>query len=142
MNTNIDLDACYRAAEYLIFDGAIMLTTHIGQTSSAIAELLRRRGALDAVLLTAWNPHSHVISATQNAARQAQLESELDAAGIVWLTAEGRSTNMSWREPGVCALALDLAQAQALVRRFEQNAFVHYTADGAVRLVNTHSHDR
>lgn len=143
MNNPVDpaLDAHYRGAEYVIHTAGGAILTRIDQRHAAIGALLQASDHREAVLLTAWNPHSQRVGNAENRSRQDELEAELGAAGIAVLPAEGRSPAGDWCERCVLALGLDTPAALALAQRYQQTAFVRYTADGLATLVYAFPND-
>jgi hypothetical protein len=124
--------AAYRAADYVIDDGAVV--GRIDATSDGFAARLRAHGAASAALLTSCNPFSRLLSPAMNAARLAALEAELADAGRAFIAAEGRAPDLSWREPGLLIFDLRGAEADALCRRWQQHAWVRVDADGRLEL--------
>lgn len=139
MPKNIDpkLDAQYRASEYVIHDGTDLIVTRIDEASPELAALFARLDARNGTVITAWNPHSRTRSDAENEEAQGLLETRLTHEGCRWLHAEGRSPDGAWREPSLCLLDVDDAEARALAVELEQTAIVRYGADGCGRLVYT-----
>jgi hypothetical protein len=130
------LAAAYRAAEYVVDapDGPIVL--RVGVASAPLAALMRALRVDTAALLTAHNPWSRPTGAHANAAAQAALEAELSARGVAQLPAENRDPRRAWPpEASVLALGLRAGPADALARRFGQNAWLRIDAPTAVAVL-------
>jgi hypothetical protein len=127
--------AAYRETEYHVH-GESPCTLRVGEPSSALAALHARHGVSTSGFVTACNPRSEQRSAAENAARQQRLEHELAAAGIPFVRGEGRHPDNGWPpEPSLLVLGLTLDDAEALGRRWQQNAMLHCGADAVPRLV-------
>jgi hypothetical protein len=81
-------------------------------------------------IITAWNPGSRPVTATENAQRQGALEAALAAEGLRWLPAVGRSPDGTWQEESMAIRDLPRADAVALGRRFGQRAIYELSATG------------
>lgn len=124
--------AAYRTADYVIDDGVVV--GRIDAISDGFAARLRALGAASAALLTSCNPLSRPLSPAENVARVAALAAELSGAGHAFIPAEGRASDLSWREPSLLVLDLPDAEAEALCRRWQQHAWVRVDADGRLEL--------
>ena len=83
------------------------------------------------IVLTAWNPGSVPRAAELNAVAQDALESDLRAAGLVVLPAEGVGLDSGWREGSAAVVGMDLAEAVELGLRYGQRALYRLDAGGA-----------
>jgi hypothetical protein len=97
--------AAYRRTLYVVGDKAV----RIGQRSEAG----------NAVLITAWNPHSRRMPAGWNQRMQTRLIERLRSTQYAPATGAGRR----WAEDHVM-VAMPVAKAAVLARRFRQNAIV------------------
>ena len=70
---NAALIAAYRATDYVLFDPDGDVVLNIGRANPAFDRMLDRRAATSAVVVTAYNPHSVVLSEAENRARHAEL---------------------------------------------------------------------
>ncbi len=122
----------YRSAEYVIDDGAVV--GRIDAISDGFAARLRARGAACAAVITSCNPLSRRLSSGENAGRLAALKDELLAAGYAFIPAEGRATDLSWREPSLLVFDPPDAHVEALCRRWQQHAWVRVDAAGRLEL--------
>jgi hypothetical protein len=97
----------------------------IGKTSKELDALLFDSGVSSAAFLTAWNPRSEVLSPGENALLQAQLTTELSAAGLNFLPGEGRDPAGIWEpEQSLLLLGAKRAAAARLAMKYGQNAYV------------------
>jgi putative PIN family toxin of toxin-antitoxin system len=125
-----ELAAAYREAEYVVF-GEPDLVLRIGEPSPGLDALLADLGAEGAAFLTAANPGSERRGAEENRRAAAALDAELATANYSRFPGEGRDPKGRWpAEPSVLAVGIPRAAAEALGRRFAQNAIV-YIARGA-----------
>ena len=82
--TRIDpkLDAAYRATLYRVFiPGGSPIDLRVDAASAALDALLARHGVQAWAFITAWNPGSKPVAATENAARHAQLLNATETGG-------------------------------------------------------------
>lgn len=86
--------------------------------SPLVADLL----AAPVVILTACDPYPRVLDAATNAARTADLDARLDAAGITHLPALGRSPDHRESEVSRALLGVDRATALGIAADLEQLA--------------------
>jgi len=129
------LEAAYLAAEYRVDDPRLRCVLAIGQPCAALSDWLRQHHYDSAAFITAWNPRSAPCSEDDNAGAQQRLRAAIDALGLPALEAVGRSRADDYREPSLLVPGLTLEGAHALMRRFEQNAFLWFErAEGRVRL--------
>lgn len=88
------------------------------ETIAALGQLgLGERWAV----VTAYNPHGRTRESEGNDARHAKLVEAVQASGVPFLRADGRSPDASHREVGL-AVALPQPEAVALAARFGQSA--------------------
>jgi len=86
--------------------------------------------------LTAFNPQSRLLSASENAVRQRELECELTSLGRSYCRGRGVGDDGQWpAEQSCCVAGLDEQAAIALGRRFEQAAVVVGRVHEAAQLV-------
>lgn len=128
------LAALYRDTDYCVDVAPAPLVLAVDVRSDGLVELMRTRAIECAALVTACNPHGRVLADADNAARMRRLRAELGEAGFGWLEGKGRARDGSHAEPSLLVFALDLEAAHALMRRFEQNAFLWIGADAVPRL--------
>ena len=120
----------YEQALYALEAGPVL---RIGAHSPDLDRLLEAHGAASAAFVTAANPRGEAGAASANEAAMAALR-----ASLAWrsLPGEGRDPAGRWSaEPSVLVLGISRAEAEALGRRFEQNAIVFVEKGGAPELV-------
>jgi hypothetical protein len=131
------LIAAYRATDYVLFVGdGHDVTLNIGKHNRDFDRELDRRHATTAVVVTAHNPRSVVLSDTENRARHAELTALLDASGHDYALGEGRDPTGAWKAELECVVfGIPVETGLKLARRFAQNAIVFVTKDGVPELV-------
>jgi putative PIN family toxin of toxin-antitoxin system len=131
-----DIVAAYRNADYVVLLGNAELHFRVGKPSSELDALLAERGATGAAFLTAVNPHSERRPAEENRAAAAELDRALADVHYSRFPAEGRDPTGHWpTEPGVLVLGIPRAAAEALGRRFGQNAILYMETGSPAELV-------
>jgi hypothetical protein len=97
-------------------------------------------GFLPCAIVTAYNPGSELLDATENRAANHRLLAALRGAGGECRPAIARGTGTDaehWTEPGFLVSGLDLAQVVEIAGRFGQNAIVWVPEDGCPALIAT-----
>jgi hypothetical protein len=126
----------YRATDYVLFvgDGGDV-TLNIGRHNPEFDRVLDAHGATTAVVVTAFNPRSVVLTEAENRERHTRLTALLDARGHDYALGEGRDPTGHWKAELECVVfALSLEQGLAIARQFDQNAIVFVTRGGAPEL--------
>jgi hypothetical protein len=131
------LIAAYRATDYVLFVGdGNDVTLNIGKHNQDFDRVLDRRQATTAVVVTAYNPRSVVLSEAENGARHAALTALLDARGHDYALGEGRDPTGHWKPELECVVfGIPVALGLELARSFEQNAIVFVAKGGVPELV-------
>jgi putative PIN family toxin of toxin-antitoxin system len=125
-----ELIDAYENTLYAIEGGPVL---RIGEPSAALEELLEAHGAASAAFVTAANPRGAPRSHAANDAAMAALR-----AALAWpfLPGEGRDPQGRWSaEPSLLVLDIAREAAEALGRRFDQNAIVFVAKGAAPELV-------
>ena len=136
MSAARELEAAYRAADYVVEAAEGAFTLRVDEASAALAALHARRGVRGSIYLSACNPGSTQRAAVHNAAAHGQLLAALAAAGLEGIEGWGRDPSDEWpAERSLLVPGLSLELAFELARRFGQNAFLHAAADAVPRLV-------
>ena len=134
-----DLIAAYRKAHYVIFvemRGSPELVLKIGEPNAELDALLEAEGAASASYVTASNPRGERRSETENASALDSLKSILQKKPYRCRAGEGRDPQGRWpAEPSMLVLGIARAEAEALGRRFGQNAIVFAEKGKAPELV-------
>jgi hypothetical protein len=128
------LEAAYLATDYVVDDPRLRCLLAIDRVSTPLAQWLRAQGRDCAAFITAWNPRSLSRSEADNLFAQQQLRAAIHALDLQALQAVGRSRLDDYREPSLLVPGLPLEAAQALMRRFAQNAFLWCDAQACPRL--------
>jgi len=126
----------YRATDYVLFRVEGDITLNIGLPNAAFDRELDRHRADSAIVVTAFNPRSRLLSEAENRARHAELTALLDARGYGYALGEGRDPTGRWKAELECVVFdMPLDAALEIARRFEQNAIVRVERGGAPALV-------
>ncbi len=130
------LIAAYRATDYVLFVAPGQeITLNIGLPSAAFDRVLERRGSTTAVVVTAYNPRSIVLTEIENRARHAELTALLDERGHAYALGEGRDPTGQWNAELECVVfGIPLETGLEIARRFEQNAIVFVRKGGVPEL--------
>ena len=121
-----ELIAAYQNALYTVDDGPVL---RIGEMETFLAA----KGVRSAAFVTAANPRGAERSQAANDAAMAQLR-----AALTWpcLEGQGRDPEGRWKpEASLLILGISRCEAEALGRRFEQNAIVFAETGKPVELV-------
>lgn len=132
MSLSADLIDAYRAAEYVVFANPD-LVLRVGAPAPGLDALLERHGAASAAFVTAANPRGVQRGAPENDAAMAALR-----ACLTWPVhaGEGRDPRRRWpAEPSLLVVGIPRMEAEALGRRFAQNAIVFAEKGRIVELV-------
>lgn len=126
----------YRATDYVLFVGdGHDVTLNIGRRNPEFDIVLDRHGATTAVVVTASNPRSVVLTDAENTARHAQLTAFLEAGGHDYALGEGRDPTGAWKAELECVVfGVSVELGLEIAGRFEQNAIVFVTRGGLPEL--------
>ena len=80
-------------------------------------------------VITAANPRSRLLRASENQERNRLLAQDLDAAGLTYRPAIGRSPDTSWSEASFAVIDADPDTLIDLARRYEQHAIFEWTPE-------------
>lgn len=131
-----ELEDVYRSTNYVVNHDGNRIVIRIGEVSPALDKLLEENAAASWAFLTAWNPYSQQLTDEENTARQKMLLEELNLRGMVYFHGAGEDSNGEWpSEESVLILGLELHEAIALAKHFEQNAIVFGRLGEPPRLV-------
>ena len=130
-----DLIHAYRATDYRVY-GSPPFKLRVGAASTECDALMLAQGVISAAYLTAWNPHSSLVSEVENIAAQDRLRQELSTAGFAALDGEGVGHTGDWPpEPSLLVLGIPRNEATRLARKYRQNAFLWIARGQATELV-------
>lgn len=125
-----ELLSAYRAAIYVIYRDGGDIVLKIDELNPDLAALMKSHGVTSAALITAFNPHSVLSTAEDNVRSHNALIADIHALGLKSLNAEGSDPSHVWSsEPSILILGISLADAESLVDRYKQNAFVWIPRD-------------
>ena len=127
-----ELVRAYLAAEYRWELDGDWLNLLLGESAHDLAR--RFPDAAQFGLLTAWDPYSIERPEAVNRAADEALQQNLLDSGKTFRPAFSSAANRSWREPSWLVVDLPLAEFDALSRRYEQLATLHWAAGEAVRM--------
>ena len=126
----------YSQTHYLVTEPGRECVLCVGEHDETLLQLQMDHGVNCSAFITACNPYSQTLTNEANRQRQAELASVLDAMGLTGYVGVGRHPDGNWpAEPSFLVLGIDLAGAQALGRRFDQNAVIWCGADAIPQLV-------
>jgi hypothetical protein len=131
------LIAAYLDTDYAVEDPRLRCVLAVGQHSDPLAQWLRAQGWTCAAFITACNPRSRLLDEAENARRMDALDAALAELRLPVLAANGRSRIGAHNEPSRLVAGIALGTTHALMRRFEQNAFLWIGADAVPQLVWT-----
>ena len=125
----------YRETHYRVL-GDSPLTLHVDAESADLRLLHARYQSRCSAFITACNPLGRVAAAPLNAQRQQALLVELSRRKLAVIPGIGQHPTNPWPgEPSFLVPGLTRRSAQALGRRFEQNAIVWSGFDAVPKLI-------
>ncbi len=132
----IDLEAAYRATTYRVFLPGGAVDVRIGEANAELAAWLAGEGASTWAILTANNPGSRLLEASENAERQSQLECILLEQGFLTFSGENLADDGVWPNEESClVVGINVKNSIALAQQFGQNGLVFGEGDGLGRLI-------
>lgn len=133
------LVAAYRAARYAVFSpGKVLAVMRIGVPCPEMDDLLDAGGASSAAFVTAHNPGGIPAREEANALAFGELirATDPERTGYKVYPGEGNDPEGEWKaEPSLLIVGILRAEAEALGRRFRQNAIVWVEKGKAPELV-------
>jgi hypothetical protein len=125
----------YRETDYRVLEG-LPTTLHVDAVCPELLLLHARYQANCSAFITACNPLGTRTAAPLNAQRQEALLAELSRRKLVALRGIGQHPTNAWPgEPSFLVPGVTRRDAQALGRRFEQNAIVWSGRDALPELI-------
>jgi len=127
----------YCATDYVLFvENDAGLTLNIGRPSPDFDRILDLHNAETAIVVTAYNPRSVVLTAAENQARHARLTALLDERGYDYALGEGRDPTGHWQAELECVVfGVTPEIGLEIARAFDQNAIVFVRRGGAPELL-------
>ncbi len=131
-----ELEKAYRDTRYWVFADPDRFFLTIGARSRDIHGLFDRFSVRTAAFITAYNPYSEAASEAENEQVQGTLKADLELLSKVILSGEGAGADGNWPpEPSFLAMGLSRREAEALGRKYKQNAIVWVSGDCVPELV-------
>lgn len=128
-----ELVKVYREAVYVIYGNEGDIVLSVGEVNPELALLLKAYGVSSAAFLTAFNPHSILLSSQENTCNQNALLADIQAHDLQCIAGEGRDPLNRWpNEPSYLVLGISQEDAERLADRYQQNAFVWMSGDQAL----------
>jgi hypothetical protein len=129
------LIAAYEAAHYVVF-GEPDIVMKVGEKNAQIDALLAAQGADRAAFVSAANPRGLRRRLAENVVAFHTLRNVLRKSRYLVYEGEGRDPKGAWRPEGsVLVLGIAREDAEALGRRFGQNAILYLEKGRAPELV-------
>lgn len=122
----------FAAARYRVLTGALPLDLYVGQRNPHLNECWP--GARSFALITACNPGGMPLDEAVNAARQRQLSTRVEAAGVTRLPTLASDVDGRFAEPGWLLCDPEPQWRDEIARSFGQMAILAWRADLPVRL--------
>ncbi len=129
-----DLEAAYEATVVNIH-GDDPAVWSFANTVGTHDRWLAKRGAVAAVVITAWNPFSRSESHERNTAENAALRSAIEQAKLTWVSAVGTGQDGAWFEDSFCVFDVPDDLLDEWLVTFQQNAAFRVRVGGRVELV-------
>ena len=131
-----ELIAAYMGTEYRAFTPEGEIVLRIGEPSNAMIQLLRAASAKGAAFITAENPFSEQLSASENQVRQKSLREDLELLGATIVDGAGQGEDPAWpAETSYTAIGITHGDACQLGIKYQQNAIVWVGANGVPELL-------
>jgi hypothetical protein len=128
-------ESLYRATDYGVEDAHLVCRLRIDEPCETLSHWLRSQGYAAAAFITACNPRSEIRTEAENREALTRLRSAVEVLGLPALSGVGRAQVGDHCEPSLLVPGLPLEAAHALMRGFQQNAFVWFErAAGRARL--------
>ena len=137
------LIATYAAARYEVL-GDLPALLLVSDTAGAHDDWLRANNSESAIVITAWNPFSHQLSAKKNELANRHLAGAIESAFRRWVPARGAATGGRWAEDSYCVFDVPDPLLEQWLVRYQQNAAVRVRRGERPELVwhvRFHSHD-
>jgi hypothetical protein len=132
----VGLLAAYRATTYEARTDAGLIEIRIGEHTPRLDALLEELAKSCWSYITAWNPGSTPLGASENARRNLALRAKLEDGGFVVFEGCGRPDQPGWQpEESFLALGLDQAGAMTLGTKYGQHAIVRAAVGEVAELV-------
>lgn len=132
---SLELLAAYEGSVFHVYSEP-QFTLSIGKTCPLADSVMAMFIAQTAIVITACNPFSNVLSSEENHRRNALLVHELTTMGYFIVNALGQDPKGEWPgEPGFFVMNIDKNTAAKLANKYQQNAIVWYELSGEAELM-------
>ena len=135
--TTIDsnLISSYQSSNYHVHTPQ-PFTLNIGVASQPLKSLYLKTHLKSASFITAYNPHSQVLTNNENELRNAKLIAEITQRSLMFIEGVGQCTECEWpEEKSVLVLGINFEAAKTLGQHYGQNAIVWCDADALPQLI-------
>ena len=120
-----DLDRTYQDAIYEVYYGDRTIQLFIDRPNSKLDLILKKHDVTSWALITAFNPYSQCLSATENKQRHQSLIKLVQSLNLTFFDALGKDKDGAWTpEQSIFIIGINLDRAIAIGRKFQQNAIV------------------
>ena len=114
----------YNQTNYQVFD--LNLTLKVNSVNLVFDTYLKANGKTTWAFITAHNPHSKLLTVSQNKYRHQQLIHHIATYSLEYMEGEGQSIMGDWpAERSLLLFDIDKKLAQKIGRRFSQNAILY-----------------
>jgi hypothetical protein len=128
----------YQQAVYTVNNGKCKIQIKVGVNSIQLDELLITNNAQSAIFITGFNPKSQILSKQENLTNNLSLKGDIALYGLSYLEGDSTDESGSWpKEECFFVFDMNLARAQKLAQKFNQNAFLSVLIKQPVQLVRT-----
>ena len=127
----------YRVAHYrVVITNSISFILKIKKKSSELLELMQKHNLFTAVYVTAYNSQGKQTEPHINVRAQKALSGDVRRLGLPFLDGFGEDPTGNWKkEPSFLILGISLEDAEALGKKYGQNAIVWMEEDAVPYLI-------
>jgi hypothetical protein len=134
---NKTLADSYNATTFTVETPIGRIDIRVGKRHPRIDRLMEGVSPAAWAYITAWNPHSELLSKDQNAIAQGSLRRVIRDRGFLNYEGYGIPDNPGWSpEQSVWIAGIDRTEAEFIGRQFGQNAIVVGVAGGIAELLD------
>ena len=128
----------YKNTDYWFVVNGQKITLSVGSTNSDFDLLCRDDNCKTGAFITAFNPHSSLLSISENRDRNQLLEADIsNLKGIRYFYGAGEDRDNQWpAEESFMVLGLSQQTVIDLARRYQQNAFLWIEHQQAAVLID------
>lgn len=131
-----DLNQVYSDAVYEVYNNRHTIPLFVDRPNPQLDKILEKHHGTTWALITAYNPYSQCLSASENEQRQQKLIELVKAEKLTFLNGVGKDKNDLWTpEPSIFIVGIKLEKAIAMGKRFEQNAIIFGESDKKSQLL-------